>query len=312
MAVPEVSVVIPCFKAERYVLATVRSVLAQTVPVEVIAVDDGSPDQSVRLLRDSGLPIRLIEQRNQGVAAARNTGAAAARGRWISFVDADDIWLPGKLQAQLELLHKTPGARMAYSAWHVWHSTEPEPEPELLRSLAAELLQADRWQGPSGDIYPDLLQDCVVWTSTVVVERNLFDEAGGFDTGLRIGEDYDLWLRLSRLTPILRAPAPWALYRMHPSNITKRALERNYKGEVVARAIQRWGYRSALGREADRAAVDRGLARSWADHAGALLMAGMKAPARQAALRSLRSRAWQTLGWKVLLKTLLPLQQSSP
>lgn len=311
MPAPEVSVVIPCFRAERYVLATVRSVLAQSVPTEVIVVDDGSPDGSVRVLRDSGLPVRIIEQANQGVAVARNTGVAAARSPWVAFVDADDIWLPHKLALQRRLLQATPGARMGYSGWHVWHDTEPEPPPALLQALEQEAEHPERWQGPSGDIYPELLQDCVVWTSTVIVDRELFAKAGGFDPGLRIGEDYDLWLRLSRLTPIVRSPAPLALYRMHPASITKRVLERNYKGEVVGRALRRWGYRSASGRQADVDAVNQGLARSWADHAGALLMAGSRAPARRAALHSLRSTPWQTLGWKVLLKSLLSVQQAA-
>jgi hypothetical protein len=200
---------------------------------------------------------------------------------------------------------------MAYSAWHVWHSIDAEPAPELLAALAQERHSPSRWSGPSGDIYPELLQDCEVWTSTVVVDRALFEQAGGFDTSLRIGEDYDLWLRLSRLTPILRVPAPLALYRMHSASITKHVTDRNYKGEVVDRALRRWGYQSAFGRVADKPAVDRGLARSWADHAGALLMAGMKGPARRAAVCSLRTHARQKLGWKVLLKSLAPLPSAS-
>jgi glycosyltransferase involved in cell wall biosynthesis len=307
MAAPEVSVVIPCYKAEQYVLATVRSVLAQGVPTEIIVVDDGSPDRSVEVLQRSGLPLTVLRQPNQGVAAARNAGVAAARSRWIAFVDADDIWLPGKLEAQLNLLERSSGARMAYSAWHVWPSIVAEPDQELLAALRRELDSPERWQGPSGDIYPELLQDCAVWTSTVVVDRELFQQVGGFDAGLRIGEDYDLWLRLSRVTPILRVPAPLALYRMHPTSITKRVVDRNHKGEVVDRALRLWGYQSAFGRSADKAAVDRGLARSWADHAGALLLAGMKGPARRAAICSLRSHARQMLGWKVLLKSLAPV-----
>lgn len=304
MSTPEISVVVPCFNAERYVVAAVRSVLAQGGTVEVIVVDDGSTDGSAQALRQSGLPITVIKQANQGVAVARNAGIEHARGRWVAFIDADDIWLPGKLAAQRRLLAANPGARMAYTAWHVWHSSDPEPAPELLAQLQQQAADSARWQGASGSIYPELLVDCVVWTSTVLAERSLFAEAGAFDPGLRVGEDYDLWLRLSRLTPILRVCEPLALYRMHPASITRCVPDRNFKAEVIGRALARWGYAGPDGRMAERSVVDRGLARSWSDYAGAHLMAGDTARARDAALAALRSHPGHVLGWKVLAKSL--------
>ena len=312
MNAPDTSVVIPCFNAERYILAAVRSVLAQGGSVEVIVVDDGSSDGSVQAVRQSGLPVTLIEQRNQGVAVARNAGIAHARGRWVAFIDADDIWLPGKLDKQRRLLASNPGARMAYAAWQVWHSSDPQPAPELLARLKQQSADTARWQGPSGWIYPELLVDCVVWTSTVLAERSLFAEAARFDPGLRIGEDWDLWLRLSRLTPILRVCEPLALYRMHPASITRSVPERNFKAELIGRALASWGYEGPDGRMADRSVVDRGLARSWSDYAGAHLMAGDSARARQAALTAVRSDPAHMLGWKVLAKSLLWPSHSHP
>lgn len=304
--VATISVVIPCYNAERYIGATLRSVLAQSLrPAEVIVVDDGSSDGSADVVR-SGFPgVTLLRQPNQGVAAARNHGIEHAGGDWIAFVDADDIWLPGKLAAQWALLQAHPEARIAYSAWQVWQSTEPEPPPELLAELAARADDAARWQGASGWIYPELLLDCVVWTSTVLAQRSLLRELGGFDAALRIGEDYDLWLRASRVTPILRVPRPGALYRLHPASITKGAPARNHKGEVIGRALQRWGYQSPDGRSACRSEVNRGLARSWSDFGGAHLIGGDLPTARSAALTSLRLRPAQLLGWKVLAKAAL-------
>lgn len=305
----ETSVIIPCYNAERYVVAAVRSVLAQGQPLEVIVVDDGSQDGSVETLRRSGLPVDIVEQPNQGVAAARNAGIKRARGRWVAFIDADDIWLPGKLAAQRRLLAASDGARMAYTAWHVWPSANPEPVPELVAELQSQGADTERWQGPSGWLYPELLVDCVVWTSTVLAERALLDEVGGFDPDLRVGEDYDLWLRLSRLTPILRVCEPLALYRMHPVSITRRIPERNFKGEVISRALARWGYLGPDGRSADRSAVNQGLARSWSDFAGAHLMAGNAALARRAARVALRSDPSQMLAWKVLTKSFLSMMR---
>ena len=164
---------------------------------------------------------------------------------------------------------------------------------------------ARSWDGPSGWIYPQLLLDCEVWTTTVLAERSLLDELGGFDAGLRIGEDYDLWLRASRLTPILRVPQPLALYRMHPASITKAAPPVNYQATVIERAIDRWGLNSPDGRSADRGAVNRALARCWSDFAGAHLGAGDLQRARHGSAMSLRAEWRQTLGWKLLLKSWL-------
>jgi hypothetical protein len=131
-----ISVIIPCFNAEPYLAAAIRSVQAQDWrDLEIVVVDDGSSDRSAELVRDTFPEVTLIRQANQGVAAARNTGIRSSRGDWIAFLDADDIWLPGKLQAQMDLLNGMPGCRMSYTAWQVWNSTAPSPPAEVLTAL---------------------------------------------------------------------------------------------------------------------------------------------------------------------------------
>ena len=308
-AAPTISVVVPCFNAERYIATAIESVLKQDWPsLEVIVVDDGSTDGSaerVRGLCRAHANVRLFEQANAGVAAARNHGLRQASGEWIAFLDADDLWLPGKLQAQWSLLQSRPDARMAYTAWQVWESAEPVPDTAYLTGLLAEAGCSARWSGPSGWIYADLLLDSEVWTSTVLTHRGVFDEIGVFDPSLRIGEDWDLWLRASRVTPILRVPRPYALYRMHPSNITRRAPDQNFTNVVISRALARWGYDSPDGSSASKAAVDSGLARSWSDFAGANLLAGHVTRARHGALMALRASPRHLSGWKMLAKTML-------
>jgi glycosyltransferase involved in cell wall biosynthesis len=303
MAEPLVSVVIPCYNAERYIAATIRSVLAQDVEgMEVIVVDDGSRDGSVDLVRATFPQVRVVTQANAGVAAARNHGLRLARGAWVAFVDADDIWLPGKLQAQFKEMAEVPGCRMSYTAWQVWHCQEPEPDPAYLADVA-ERADDSRWRGASGWIYPQLLLDCVVWTSTVLGERSLFEEVGGFDENLRVGEDYDLWLRISRVTPIHRVARPYALYRMHPTSITRSLPTANYRAIVIGRALANWGMRSPDGAEADRGEVKRLLAKSWSDYAGAHLAGGSLATARSAGWTALRTDPAHVPGWKVLIKS---------
>jgi glycosyltransferase involved in cell wall biosynthesis len=302
--IPTVSVVIPCYNAERYIVATIETVLAQQHPgIEIIVVDDGSSDRSVELVRATFPQVRVVQQANQGVAAARNHGISLATGEWIAFVDADDIWLPGKLAAQFQQLAANPGCRMNYCAWQVWPSDSPRPAPAYLAELEQKAGECALWDGPSGWVYPDLLLDCVVWTSTVLAHRSLFDEIGNFDTTLRLGEDYDLWLRLSRVTTILRVARPYALYRLHPASITRSRPTENHRATVIGRALAKWGTQSPDGRQADPKAVRRMLAKSWSDFAAAQLGAGDVGHARRGCWQSLRASPAHVPGWKVLVKT---------
>lgn len=301
---PRVSVVVPCFNAERYVAATLLAVLAQAgAELEVIVVDDGSTDGSAALVEREFPQVRLIRRANAGVAAARNAGIAAATADWIAFCDADDIWLPGKLAAQFEAMAAAADCRMSYTAWAVWTSDAPAPDADELARLTDD---AREWSGASGWLYPELLLDCVVWTSTVLIRRDVLDEVGVFDTSLRIGEDYDLWLRSSRATRIERVARPLALYRQHPASITRGVPRDNYRGRVVQRAIDTWGLAGPDGRLANADSVRDGLASSWSQFAYAQLEAGHRSAARLSARQALRVHVGHWAGWKLLLRSWLP------
>lgn len=305
-ALPPVSVVIPCFNAERYIASTLRAVQAQAGAVlEIIVVDDGSTDGSAALVERDFPSVRLLRRANAGVAAARNAGIAAATTDWVAFCDADDIWLPGKLAAQFAAMDAAPGCRMSYTAWHVWFSDAAEPDPALLQRLAAEGTDA-KWSGATGWLYPELLLDCVVWTSSVLMQRSLLAEIGDFDTTLRIGEDYDLWLRASRVTRIERVARPLALYRQHPASITRSAPRDNYRGRVVQRALDTWGLTGPDGRVANAAAVRAELAGSWSQFAYAQLQAGQRRAARHSVREALRVQPGHWPGWKLLVRSWLP------
>ncbi len=302
---PTLSVVIPCFDAERYVLTAIGSVLAQHWPgIEIIVVDDGSTDHSAALVQDTFPQVHLVRQPNQGVAAARNTGIAQAQGEWIAFLDADDLWLDGKLDHQWQQLQANPGVRMNYTAWQVWPSEDPLPSETYLNDLRKKARNKQNWDGASGWIYPALLLDCVVWTSTVLAHHSVFEEVGNFDTNLRIGEDYELWLRISRVTPIHRVPQPLALYRSHSASITKSTPTKNHEGLVIKRALDRWALASPDGSSANKAQVYRALARTWSDFSGASLAAGQTVQAWQGATMSIKTYWRQRTGWKVLIRTL--------
>lgn len=293
-----ISVIVPCFNARRWICATLRSVFAQDLqPAEVIVVDDGSSDGGAELLAAEFPQVRVLHQANAGVAAARNHGVRAASGDWVAFLDADDIWLPSKLRQQHLALQAAPGARLCYTAWRFWPCDDPEPSPELLQPAPATA-------GPSGWIYTELLLDCAVWTSTTLMDRRLFGDLGGFDETLRIGEDYDLWLRASRETPIIRVNQPLALYRQHPRSLTRGVPEQNWQALVVNRALARWGHRGPDGREADARAVSRSLARAWRNHANAQLQGGQWGLALTSNLRAC-GLVWNDAGtWQRALRKL--------
>lgn len=300
-----ISVVVPCFNAQRYIVGALRSVYSQAgVPLEVIVVDDGSTDGSVDTVRQNFPAVTLLQQPNAGVAAARNAGLAAARGRWVAFIDADDYWLAGKLQTQLRLLAAHPEARLACAPWHVWFSDEPEAPAHW---HAGQVPAECRVFGERGDgwIYTELLLGCTVWTSTVVADRMLLAEAGGFDTELKVGEDYDLWLRLSRLTPFVRANQPLALYRQHPDSLTRRPPTLNYEGRVLAQALTRWGLTGPDGRQANARAVQTSLARTWHDFGAAQTARGAARMGVMGACRALRADWRYRPAWKLAAKSLL-------
>jgi glycosyltransferase involved in cell wall biosynthesis len=303
MRAPSISVVVPCYNAAPFVSTTLRSVFAQELPPsEVIVVDDGSGDGSADLVEREFPQVQLIRQANQGVAAARNSGIAASRGDWIAFIDADDYWTPIKLREQWERLQREPRARLAHSAFRGWWTVRPEPTHEDLAALDERAQLSARWRGCDGWAYSALLLDCVVWTSTVLMQRSLLDEVGAFDTRLRIGEDYDLWLRASRVTPFAFLQRPHALYRKHPTSITTTAPTDCYPARIVEAAVARWGYESPDGSRADPAEVRRSLASRWCNYAGMNVSAGQLERARRFGANAVRADWSHLPSWKVLAK----------
>jgi len=176
MTVPGVSVIIPVHDGAKYLPAAIRSALDQShPPLEVIVVDDGSGDGSADVAR-SFAGVRVIEQENRGCAQARNRGIEVARGELLAFLDADDVWAPGKLELQGALMTSQP--ELGYTLTHQRITVEPGlPKPAWLRP---ELLER-----PSVGYLP----------STLVARRWVFDRVGGFDPSYRLSSDVEWFTR---------------------------------------------------------------------------------------------------------------------
>lgn len=206
------TVIIPTFDRLALVREAVASVLAQSLPAdEVIVVDDGSTDGTAAALEDEfGSALRIFQTPNRGVSAARNLGVAQSRGRWLAFLDSDDLWLPGKLAAQAELLASRPDLRICQTE-EVWIRNGRRVNPRL------------RHRKPDGPFFLPSLDLCLVSPSAVVLARDLFDEVGGFDESLPACEDYDLWLRIARIAEIRTLSEPLVVKRGgHADQLSRR------------------------------------------------------------------------------------------
>jgi glycosyltransferase involved in cell wall biosynthesis len=199
--VPWVSVIIPTYNRAALVTEAVASVKAQTFQdLEILVVDDGSTDDTAAALAPWE-DVRLLRQpRRRGVAAARNLGAAAARGEWLAFLDSDDLWLPEKLARQMAYLGERPGLLLCQTD-EIWvrHGVRVN-KPASHRKVA-------------GRIFLPSLTRCMVSPSAVVLHRRLLADHDGFDEDLPAAEDYDLWLRLSWRYQVGLVEAPLIIKR---------------------------------------------------------------------------------------------------
>ena len=231
-----ISVVIPVYNAEKFLERALHSVVSQTAPVhEIVVVDDGSTDGSRAVAERFGSRVRCVRQENAGVSAARNRGIEESTGEWIAFLDADDEWLPFKIERQVALL--LPQSEIKWCACN--HSSGldgaqlPSPIPAWVRDqLACE---------PSVPYFSAAMKGLVFQSSGFVIHRSIFDEVGVFDPALKIGEDCDLWWRIAMRYPrIAYCPEPCYHYFLDaPGSLTKRYRDRSARLSNICDNLRR-------------------------------------------------------------------------
>jgi glycosyltransferase involved in cell wall biosynthesis len=198
-----VSVVIPVFNGERYLAEAIETALAQDgTSVDIIVVDDGSTDRSVEIATGFGAPVRVICQAHAGLAAARNTGTEQVESEFLAFLDADDLWLPGKLIHQLAVLRDDPAVSVVFG--HVEQFISPDLTP-------AE--QAQLWCDPRP--MPGFIP------STLLMRSASLAITGRWDTSLVLGEFID-WHARARDAGLVE--------RLHPATLARRRLHRSNMG----------------------------------------------------------------------------------
>ncbi len=182
-----VAVVIPAFNAAARVAAAVESVLAQGwAALEIVVVDDGSTDATAAAVAGFGDRVQLLRQARRGVSAARNAGLRATSGEFVAFLDADDVWLPGKLALQLPAFADA-SVGLVYSDF----SLRREDGPDLPSYLAERPLAGEGW------VLERYLRSQFLFPSTVVARRCALERAGLFDEELRGAEDLELFARVA-------------------------------------------------------------------------------------------------------------------
>lgn len=202
---PLVSVIIPTYNRADLCARAIRSALSQTyAPIEVIVIDDGSTDGTDEAItREFGNAITLLRQANSGVSTARNAGMARARGEYLAFLDSDDLWDKQKLAQQVEWLERHPDFGMVLCNLAVQdhdgsHVRIIDRRPRLPRD---------------GEILSDVVRNPSLVPSTVMIRREVYEQLGGFDPGLRTAEDLDFHLRVAARFKIGLLPDALAIIR---------------------------------------------------------------------------------------------------
>jgi glycosyltransferase involved in cell wall biosynthesis len=280
-----VSVVIPTFNSV-FLREALASVLAQTVPPLEIIVVDSSPESTKKTLEDYQAEIRYLYEPPRGVSSARNTGMKVARGDYIAFLDADDLWFPEKLEVQMKAFEQFPEAAFSFST--VWNLTS-SPNDRIPREPFNPVPLIDwvaRWKGNNGvvfgRVYDLLLHVNCVATSSLIVRRRVIEEVGFFDEAFANAEDYDYELRLAKRYPAVFILAPTSRYRVIETGLSGGWESRP---EIFFESNLRVLHKHV--NHSFSVGVLRALSRTYANHAGWRLAKGERLEARGLALKSL-------------------------
>lgn len=331
---PLVSVVIPSFNRGYCVARAIDSALAQTHrAVELLVIDDGSTDDTaVQIATRYGDDerVRYVAQDNQGVAGARNTALALARGAYVALLDSDDTWAPWKLALQVRCMQARPEIgmiwtdmaavdaegrvvsprylRTMYHAYRYFSAGELFAERVPLSEVAPELSdEVGDAELHVGDLYGPMVMGNLVHTSTVMLSRARLERVGGFDTSLRhAGEDYEFFLRTCREGPVGFADVVSIRYQREMADRLTRPELRIHLAQnflrTVSRAIARDRARITLSPER----IDEVLAHAHGWVGEVQLDLGERSAARRHLLSSLRHRPRQVRTARLLLLTTVP------
>lgn len=287
-ATPMVSIVVPTYGRLPLLRKAVASVIGQTFSDwELIVVNDGSTDGTREYLEVIDDPrLRPLSVEHGGITSARSAGLRAARGQWVAFLDSDDLWLPGKLEMQLRRLAAQPTCRWSYTGYSLI-DTEGAPLPERSALLPRPV---------SGCILEPILRFKVSTpVQTMLVQRSLIEEIGGFDAAIPFLSDYDFALRLAACSEACALPEALTLIREHAGRAS------SHLRDADLYADQEHSFRKAAAAAADRklrVLCLQQCAVQLACQASALSREGLHAAALSALIRAVRISPFKKAIWR--------------
>jgi glycosyltransferase involved in cell wall biosynthesis len=288
---PLVSVVIATYNMARYLPLAVRSALDQTYGnIEVLVVDDGSTDDTQNVMEPflDDSRVKYYTQENKGQAAAKNHGVRESRGDYIAFLDADDMWVPDKLELQMPLFVRSQAVGVVYSAF-----TNMDETGKLLEKPPCKLYRG-RVTGP-------LLIFNFVGFGTSVVKRECFERLGLFNENLRMGIDYELWLRFSTHYEFDYIDRPLLYYREWPGQISRNWNSRYLNGIQIMKSFLR-DFPGAV----DKRTADEAWAHTYAGFGLCVRSSkGRRNEALNLYLRALRYKPGYFPAWRGIVATIL-------
>jgi glycosyltransferase involved in cell wall biosynthesis len=265
---------------------------------EVLALDDGSTDGTREYLLGLGERVRtVLNERNLGTYATLNVGLERASGEFIAVLNDDDVWLPGKLARQIELMDSHPDVGLCHTdGWFI------DGEG---RRLEGSPLGFEFPRTPTGRILPALLYANKIIASAALVRRQCFENLGGFDVAYFGSGDWDMWLRVAERYDIGFVPEPLTLYRVHGENASHK-LERIWKDDQLLREkiVGRMLQYSSLGYSPEE--MRRAFAHNWACLGTVRKLNGQGGGARRAYWQSIRLQPGRAKSWLRLAASCLP------
>jgi len=220
-----ISLIIPAYQAEPYIRNALQSVAAQSrIPAEIIVVDDGSTDRTAAVAADCGATVLRLSS-NAGPSAARNAGIALASEPWVAFLDADDVWLDDKLAAQWDALVRWPDAGFCFSDYDVVDAAGHVRPCEMATDAGYVVAEASARSGSAvrferGALVAGLVRSMFIRQSSVIIDRRLLCSSGCYDERLRLGEDYDLFLRVIARAPGIAIERPLVAYHRRAASLS--------------------------------------------------------------------------------------------
>ena len=213
MSITNVSIIMPAYNSSRWISDSIQSVFEQNyVQWELLIVDDGSTDNTKNIVKDflNDKRIKYFYQDNYGPAVARNLGISKASGKYLAFLDSDDLWKPNKLELQLNYLKNNPDCCLIHTNYSTFESNTQNSKPFRQTPWFSNWDENER-----------LLMFDTIGTLTVFTKTQLIKNLGGFRNDFHGTEDWDLWIRVSKEGKISKLHDNTAYYRIHPEGISQ-------------------------------------------------------------------------------------------